>query len=45
MGPRLGAGLGLAICKGFAVAMGGEIPATETPGGGATFVVLVPAAP
>ena len=43
--PRLGAGLGLAICKGFAIAMGGEIWATDTPGGGATFVVLVPAAP
>jgi two-component system sensor histidine kinase KdpD len=42
---RLGAGLGLAICKGFAIAMGGEIRATDTPGGGATFVVLVPAAP
>ena len=37
--PRLGAGLGLAICKGFVIAMGGEIWATDTPGGGATFGV------
>jgi len=42
--PRLGAGLGLAICKGFAVAMDGEIWATDTPGGGATFGVRIPAA-
>jgi len=33
----LGAGLGLAISKGFVTAMGGEIWATDTPGGGATF--------
>jgi two-component system sensor histidine kinase KdpD len=42
--PRLGAGIGLAICKGFAVAMDGEIWATDTPGGGATFGVRIPAA-
>ncbi len=42
--PRLGAGLGLAICKGFALAMNGEIWATDTPGGGATFGVRIPAA-
>ena len=40
--PRLGAGLGLAIAKGFVVAMGGEIWIEETPGGGATFAVAVP---
>ena len=40
--PRLGAGLGLAICKGFALAMNGEIWATDTPGGGATFGVRDP---
>jgi two-component system, OmpR family, sensor histidine kinase KdpD len=33
----LGAGLGLAISKGFVTAMGGDIWATDTPGGGATF--------
>ena len=43
--PRLGAGLGLAISKGFVVAMDGEIWATDTPGGGATFGVRIPAAP
>jgi two-component system sensor histidine kinase KdpD len=40
--PRLGKGLGLAIAKGFVVAMKGEIWAEDTPGGGATFAVAVP---
>jgi two-component system sensor histidine kinase KdpD len=40
--PRLGKGLGLAIAKGFVVAMGGEIWLEETPGGGATFAVAMP---
>ena len=40
--PRLGAGLGLAIAKGFVVAMNGEIWIEDTPGGGATFAVAVP---
>lgn len=40
--PRLGAGLGLAIAKGFVVAMHGEIWIEDTPGGGATFAVAVP---
>jgi two-component system sensor histidine kinase KdpD len=40
--PRLGAGLGLAIAKGFVAAMGGQIWIEDTPGGGATFVVAVP---
>jgi two-component system sensor histidine kinase KdpD len=35
--PRLSAGLGLAICKGFVSAMGGEIRAIDTPGGGTTI--------
>jgi two-component system sensor histidine kinase KdpD len=35
--PRLSAGLGLAICKGFVTAMGGEIEASDTPGGGTTI--------
>lgn len=41
--PRLGAGLGLAIAKGFVVAMDGEIWVEDTPGGGATFAVAAPA--
>lgn len=41
--PRLGKGLGLAIAKGFVVAMDGEIWVEDTPGGGATFSVAVPA--
>jgi two-component system sensor histidine kinase KdpD len=40
--PRLGKGLGLAIAKGFVVAMRGEIWVEDTPGGGATFVIAVP---
>jgi two-component system, OmpR family, sensor histidine kinase KdpD len=40
--PRLGAGLGLAIAKGFVAAMGGEIWVEDTPGGGATLAVTVP---
>jgi len=43
--PRLGSGLGLAIAKGFVAAMGGEIWIEDTPGGGATFAVSVPAVP
>ena len=41
----LGAGLGLAISKGFVTAMGGEIWATDTPGGGATFGFRLQGAP
>jgi two-component system sensor histidine kinase KdpD len=43
--PRLGTGLGLAIAKGFLDVMDGEIWIEETPGGGATFAVSVPAGP
>ena len=39
-----GVGLGLAIARGFAEAMGGEVNADETPGGGATMVVRLEAA-
>lgn len=42
--PRLGAGLGLAICKGFVEAMQGSIWTEETPGGGATFAFRLPVA-
>jgi len=39
-----GVGLGLAVAKGFAEAMGGRITATDTPGGGLTVRVCLPAA-
>ena len=38
-----GLGLGLAIARGFAEAMGGSVLAEETPGGGATLVVRLAA--
>ncbi len=40
-----GVGLGLAIARGFTEAMGGSIRTDETPGGGATLIVTLPAAP
>jgi two-component system, OmpR family, sensor histidine kinase KdpD len=40
-----GVGLGLAIARGFAVAMGGGLEAETTPGGGATLIVTLPAVP
>lgn len=39
-----GVGLGLSVARGFAEAMGGTISATDTPGGGLTMVVDLPAA-
>jgi two-component system sensor histidine kinase KdpD len=39
-----GVGLGLAVAKGFAEAMGGRIMATDTPGGGLTVRIALPAA-
>jgi two-component system sensor histidine kinase KdpD len=41
---RLGAGLGLAIAKGFLSLMDGEIWIEDTPGGGATFAFSLPSA-
>jgi len=38
-----GVGLGLAVAKGFAEAMGGTIAAVDTPGGGLTVRVTLPA--
>jgi two-component system sensor histidine kinase KdpD len=38
-----GVGLGLAVAKGFAEAMGGTIAAADTPGGGLTVRVTLPA--
>jgi two-component system sensor histidine kinase KdpD len=40
-----GLGLGLALSKGFVEGMGGTIEAEDTPGGGLTMVVSLPAAP
>lgn len=37
-----GVGLGLAVARGFLTAMGGDIDAEETPGGGLTMVLSVP---
>lgn len=39
-----GVGLGLALSKGFAEAMGGTLEAEDTPGGGLTMVVELPTA-
>jgi two-component system, OmpR family, sensor histidine kinase KdpD len=38
-----GVGLGLAVARGFTVAMGGELTVEDTPGGGTTMVVVLPA--
>lgn len=40
-----GVGLGLSVARGFTEAMGGTISATDTPGGGLTVVVDLPAPP
>jgi len=39
-----GVGLGLAVARGFVEAMGGQLSADDTPGGGLTFVVDLPLA-
>jgi two-component system, OmpR family, sensor histidine kinase KdpD len=39
-----GVGLGLAVAKGFAEAMGGQIAAVDTPGGGLTVRITLPVA-
>lgn len=40
--PAGGTGLGLAIARGFVRAQGGEITASNSPGGGAEFVISLP---
>ena len=39
-----GVGLGLAVSRGFAEAMGGTLRPEDTPGGGLTMVVSLPVA-
>ncbi len=39
-----GVGLGLAVARGLAEAMGGEVTAEQTPGGGLTMVIELPSA-
>jgi two-component system sensor histidine kinase KdpD len=39
-----GVGLGLAIARGFIDAIGGELAIEDTPGGGVTMVIALPAA-
>jgi two-component system sensor histidine kinase KdpD len=39
-----GVGLGLAVSRGFVEALGGDLEAEETPGGGLTMVIRMPAA-
>ncbi|HSK33656.1 MAG TPA: ATP-binding protein, partial [Propionicimonas sp.] len=39
-----GVGLGLAVARGLAEGMGGHVHATDTPGGGLTMVLTLPAA-
>ena len=42
---RTGVGLGLVVARGLSEAMGGTVEPEETPGGGLTMIVSLPAAP
>ena len=45
LGDSTGAGLGLAVARGLAETMGGTVEPEDTPGGGLTMVLTLPAAP
>jgi two-component system sensor histidine kinase KdpD len=40
-----GVGLGLAVARGFVDAIGAQLAAEDTPGGGLTVVISLPVAP
>jgi two-component system, OmpR family, sensor histidine kinase KdpD len=42
---QAGVGLGLAVARGFVEAVGGDLDVDDTPGGGCTMVVRLPAVP
>lgn len=42
---RTGVGLGLSVARGLAETMGGAVEPEDTPGGGLTMVLTLPAAP
>jgi two-component system sensor histidine kinase KdpD len=44
-GDRTGVGLGLAVARGLAETMGGTVEPEDTPGGGLTMVLTLPAVP
>src|SRR5206468_12792982 len=44
-GGRTSVGLGLAVARSLAETMGGTVQAEDTPGGGLTMVLTLPAAP
>ena len=45
LGDSTGVGLGLAVARGLAETMGGAVEPEDTPGGGLTMVLTLPAAP
>ena len=44
-GDSTGVGLGLAVARGLAETMGGTLEPEDTPGGGLTMVLTLPAVP